>query len=143
MITLLDVNVLLALTDSRHEHHVRAKALIRQVRPAGWATCPITQNGFLRIFGHPGYPDGPGSPEKARRFLASLLADPAHRFLPDDISLSDSRYFPRLPAAGNLTDIYLLALAIKHGGRFATFDQGIDASLIPGGPSACVVIAAK
>ncbi len=142
MITLLDVNVLLALADARHLHHLPAKSLIRQVRPTGWATCPITQNGFLRIFGRPGQPEGPGSPEEARRFLASLLADPAHQFWPDDLSMADARFFPRLPAAKHLTDLYLLALAVKHAGRFATFDQGLDAALVPGGPAAYHVIPA-
>ena len=140
MITLFDVNVLIALADSRHRHHLAAKEAIREVRPTGWASCPLTQNGFLRIFGRSGSPDGPGSPEEARRFLAALLADPAHRFWPDDISLADVHLFPRLPASSQLTDLYLLALAVKHGGRFATFDAGLDAALVPGGRRAYQVL---
>ncbi len=63
-----------------------------------------------------------------------------HPFWPDDLSFSDSRVFPGLPASRYLTDIYLLALAVKHGGRIATFDAGMDASLIPGGPRASHLI---
>jgi hypothetical protein len=140
VITLFDVNVLIALADSRHRHHRQAKEAIRQARPDGWATCPLTQNGFLRIFGRQGRPDGPGSPEEARQFLASLLSDPAHRFWADDISLADVGLFPRLPASSQLTDLYLLALAVKHGGRLATFDAGLEAALVPGGARAYYVL---
>jgi len=65
---------------------------------------------------------------------------PGHEFWPDDASLSDTRFFPALPVSKHLTDLYLLGLAVKHGGRFATFDQSIDASLIPGGPAAFFLI---
>jgi len=65
----------------------------------GWATCPLTENGFLRVFGGKSYPGGPGCPQEARRALQSLLLLPGHQFWADDLSLSDARQFPNLPAS--------------------------------------------
>ena len=69
-----------------------------------------------------------------------MKAAPGHQFWPDELSLSDPRFFPKLPASQHLTDLYLLALAVKHGARFATFDSGIAASLVPGGPATIFLI---
>ncbi|MDL5048657.1 hypothetical protein QQ054_21830 [Oscillatoria amoena NRMC-F 0135] len=107
---------------------------------SGWATCPLVENGFLRIFGHRRYPGGPGSPEAARPILTGLLASPGHQFWPDELSLVHLRIFPALPEPEGLTDTYLLALAVKNKGRFATFDSRIDASLVPGGSAAYHII---
>ena len=108
--------------------------------PRGWATCPLTENAFLRILSQRSYPRTLGSPTEARRVLRRLLASPGHQFWPDDLSLADTRHFPALPESKALTDLYLLALAVKHGGRLATLDAGIDASIIPGGPAALLVL---
>lgn len=141
MIHLLDVNVLIALCDPAHPHAAPARRFFGAgLARGGWATCPLVENGFLRIFGSRKYPGGPGSPQAARTLFLGLLASPGHQFWPDEISLLTLPSFPRLPASDDLTDLYLLALAIKHGGRFATFDQGLDASLVPGGPAAYFVI---
>lgn len=141
MIHLLDANVLIALGDSNHPHRAAALRFFQgSATVDGWATCPLTENAFRRVLGGANYPSGPGSPRKARPLLHSLLAAPGHRFWPDDVTLADSRHFPSLPASKHLTNIYLLALAVKRGGRLATFDVGIDASLVPGGPAAYHVI---
>lgn len=141
MIQLLDANVLIALGDANHPHRVAALRFFESVAILdGWATCPLTENAFIRILGARTYAGGPGSTEAARRILSSALAAPGHQFWPDDISLSDTRLFPSLPASKHLTDLYLLGLAVKHGGRFATFDEHIDASLVPGGPQALYLI---
>lgn len=140
MIVLLDVNVLIALVDTTHLHHAAAKRFFLPLQSHGWATCPIIENGFLRILGRPNASHGPNSPTDARILFQGLLASPGHQFWPDELSLSDSRFFPVLPASKHLTDIYLLALAVKHGGLFATFDTGIDPSLVPGGPQAYYLI---
>ena len=139
MIALLDINVLIALVDTNHVHHAPAKRFFISAQPHGWATCPITENGFLRILGRPTGVHGPDSPTAARTLLLSLLASPGHQLWPDDASLTDTRFFPTLPSSKHLTDLYLLGLAVKRGGRFATFDQSIDASLIPGGTAACFI----
>jgi uncharacterized protein len=137
MIHLLDINVLIALCDPAHPHATAALGFFDEALfHNGWATCPLVENGFLRIFGASKYPGGPGSPEEARPFLLRLLASAGHQFWLDDLTLTDAQTFPGLPASNDLTDLYLLGLAVKHGGRFATFDHGLDASLIPGGPAA-------
>lgn len=140
MITLLDINVLIALVHTEHPHHSPATRFFPRAQPLGWATCPITENGFLRILGRPGGRLTSNAPFLARTLLHGLTAQSGHHFWPDDISLSDTGLFPSLPASKHLTDIYLLALAVKRGGRFATFDENIDGSLIPGGPQALYLI---
>jgi hypothetical protein len=141
MIHLLDVNVLIALADTYHVHGELALRFFENTAVRdGWATCPLTENGFLRIFGNPKYPNGPGSPEEARRVLKSLLAAPGYRFWSDDISLADGRMTPTLPSTSQLTDCYLLALAAAKGGRFATFDRHINVDTVEGGPSALLIL---
>ena len=139
---LLDVNVIVALCDTAHEFHDDASAWFGGVRSGGWATCPITENGLVRIFGHPAYPDGPGSPAKARTLLRALIRTPGHAFWADDVSIADSVVFPSLHNANSssLTDLYLLGLAIHRGARFATFDRHIDTSVLPGGPAALAFV---
>lgn len=133
---LLDINVLIAMADLDHVHHRQTESFFLRTCRDGWATCPLVENGFLRIFGHPKYPQGPGSCEGARRVLARLLARPGHQFWPDEISLADAAKYPSLPATRDLTDYYLLALAIHRGTRLATLDQRIDPTLLPNGPGA-------
>ena len=141
MIHLLDVNVLIALCDPAHPHAAAARGFFgASLARHGWATCPLVENGFLRIFGSRKYPGGAGSPQSARFLLAGLLATPGHQFWQDDLTLLATGVFPNLPSSDDLTDIYLLGLAVKHGGRFATFDARIDASIVPGGPAAYHII---
>lgn len=141
MITLLDANVLIALGDAGHAHEAAALQFFQcEAVPGGWATCPMTENAFLRILSHPNYPRTLGSPTEARRVLSRLLGSPGHQFWPDNVSLMDTRLCPSLTGSQPLTDQFLLALAVKHGGRFATFDTRINASLVPGGHEALYVI---
>jgi len=137
---LLDVNVLIALLDPAHPHHAPALSFFKEIALSGWATCPLTENGLLRILGNPLYPGGPGTPEDARVLLRSLTAMPGHQFWPDEPSLTDLKNFPRLPSSKGLTDLYLLALAVSRQARFATFDRRIDPSLLPEGPAAFQLI---
>ena len=134
---LLDINVLIALADPDHVHHEKAETFFLQHHEAGWATCPITENGFVRIISHPKYPKGAGSPELARDILRQLCAHEGHRFWPDDVSL---RSFSNLPASKHLTDHYLLCLALHRQGRLVTLDQHINASLVAGGDTAYLVL---
>ncbi|HNQ87679.1 MAG TPA: PIN domain-containing protein [Verrucomicrobiota bacterium] len=140
---LLDINVLVARQDVDHEHHERVARWWHQRTADGWATCPLTENGFVRILGHPSYPGWPGTPERAAAALSRLIAAiPGHQFLPDEISLLDLSVVPSLEGVGPraLTDLYLLALAVHHGAVFATLDARIQPGLVPGGPAAFVVI---
>ncbi len=143
MIHLLDVNVIIALCDPAHPHHSSARGhFVTGLTRDGWATCPLVENGFLRIFGARSYPGGPGSPEVARTVLDRLQHAGGHQSWPDEVSLMDSHRFPFLPSSKHLTDLYLLGLAVKRGGCLATFDAGIDASLVPGGTAAYRLIPA-
>ena len=137
---LLDVNVLLALGDPFHVHHESVLEWFFRHHREGWATSPLTENGFLRILGHPQYHQGPGSPTAARRLLEKLIAHPGHQFWADSISLCDSKQYPVLPSSKHLTDYFLLALAIKHHAKLATLDQRVDPALLPRGPAAYYVV---
>ncbi len=132
---LLDVNLLIALFDPDHIHHELAHDWFADNRLRGWATCPLTENGFLRVLSNPAY----GSPltvvsglvERLRTFCAA----PEHQFWPDDISLRDRKLFTQsaLVTRRQLTDVYLLGLAKGHAGTLATFDRTIPLRAIVGG----------
>jgi len=139
---LLDVNVLIALIDSTHVQHDTAHDWFgRQGRDA-WATCPLTQNGVLRIVGHPRYPNSPGSPVAVVQLMARLCAAPGHVFWPDDVSLLDSKRVDakRLLSSGQVTDSYLLALACAHDGQLATLDRRLVADAVHGGSKRLLLI---
>lgn len=143
MTVLLDINVLIARVDPAHEHHSLARGWLAALDPAAAiATCPLTENGFLRIYGHPAYPGGPGSPESAAPVLRAIRSLPQHVFLPDDLSVADPARIHSLAGVGSqqLTDLYLLALAAKHSALFATFDRKIDPIRVAGGPEALRII---
>ena len=139
---LLDVNLLVALCDADHDHHLPATQWFRAHRAEGWATCPLTENGLLRVMGHTAYPGGPGSPEGVRPLLQRLRSIPGHLFWEDSISVADMQKLPSLQGvtAKQLTDIYLLALAVHHGGGLATFDSRIDPSRVPGGSQSLALV---
>jgi toxin-antitoxin system PIN domain toxin len=134
---LLDINVLIALADPDHDHHGKAESFFVANHRLGWATCPLTENGFVRIISHPNYPRGSKTTEEARDILRQLCAHAGHRFWPDDISL---RAAGNLPASKHLTDHYLLGLAMHRQGKLVTLDRHIQADRIPGGAAAYVVI---
>ena len=139
---LLDVNVLIALVDSAHVQHEVAQDWFGRVGQASWATCPMTENGLLRIVGHPRYPNSPGTPAAVAPILLGLRALPGHAFWPDSLSLMDGDRVDsgRLLAHGQVTDSYLLALAIAHQGRLATFDRRLVVDAVRGGRQALLVI---
>ena len=123
---LLDVNVLIALIDPAHEFHDSAHAWFQKSRQHGWATCPITENGCLRILSKPGYPFPGLTVERVRDILSELAGTEGHRFWPDSASMLDAKRFD-LAGVGpkNITDLYLLRLASASGGRLITFDRNI------------------
>lgn len=140
MVFLLDVSVLIALTDSLHEHHRRATAWFEDDPHRPWATCPLTENGFVRILGHKNYPNFQGETNAAREVLVNFCLLPGHQFWPDFVSLRDRSILPDLPASRHLTDCYLLALAVERRGRFVTLDHAVDASKVPGGAKALFAV---
>ncbi len=121
---LLDVNVLIALCDESHEFRSAAKRWFIKHRTNGWATCPLTENGMVRVMGNPGYGSGKTTPDVAREILQVLTEDPSHVFIPDDISICGASHFPDLKNVTSkvVTDLYLIKLARHHTMRLATFD---------------------
>ena len=135
MTYLLDVNVLIALIDPAHIQHDAAHDWFAAQGKKAWATCPLTQNGVVRIVGHVRYPNSPGTPAAVAQLMASLCALPGHVFWPDDISLFDNKKVnpTRLLSSAQVTDSYLLALACVHGGKLATFDRRLITDAVHGG----------
>ena len=123
---LLDVNVLIALLDSDHTLHGLAMNWFARHAREGWASCPITQNGCIRIMSNPSYPNALPVQAVMKR-LADACKEDVHEFWSDEISLlnPDIVDSTRIHGPRQLTDIYLLALAVQNEARFVTFDTGI------------------
>jgi uncharacterized protein len=139
---LLDINVLLALLDSDHVDHERARLWLEQEIGAGWASCAITENGFIRIISQPRYPSPVPVPQAIGR-LASAAHNESHEYWPCSVSLLDAQVIQRDRLLGprQVTDAYLLALAVEHGGRFVTFDQSIPLNAVRGaGPEHLAIL---
>lgn len=126
-VALLDVNVLIALLWPAHEHHEAAHRWFRSRRGARWATCPLTELAFVRIVTNPAFSEDALAPRDAVTLLAVNLARPAHEFWPADLSLSDAFEGDLAGIRGHrqVTDLYLLSLAIRHEGVLASFDGGM------------------
>ena len=133
MRALLDVNVLIALLDAAHLHHRAATDWLAANARAGWASCPLTQNGCLRILSLPAYPNRQPAAVVAQR-LGQAVADASHAFWPDSFSLLEEGRlrWDRVLGSRQVTDAYLLALAAANGGRLVTFDRGISVDAVPG-----------
>ena len=142
MLHLLDTNVIIARMDPGHQFHSRVSAWMRATRQLRIATTAITELGFLRIYGHPKYIGGPGSPAGAALDLSLLRSFPGHAFLADSPSIIGDNLVTDLTPVSprQLTDLYLLALAVRHKTRFVTLDEKIPAHLVKGGSAFCVVI---
>jgi len=128
---LLDVNVLIALLDSDHASHESAMSWFSKHARQGWSSCPITQNGCIRIMSNPGYPN-PLPVQAVIEHLAEACRQDIHEFWPDEVSLLGSSVVDstRIHGPRQLTDIYLLALAAQRKGRLVTFDGGIPLAAV-------------
>jgi len=129
-VRLLDVNVLISLLDSAHVHHTAATQWFHAAAAVeGWSTCPVTENGFIRVVSHQSYPNLRLTPAMAAQSLARFKNGfiDIHRFWADDISLTDPMIFDLAVLTGSrqTTDAYLAGLAFRKGGRLATLDGGI------------------
>jgi toxin-antitoxin system PIN domain toxin len=133
MRSLFDVNVLVALLDSAHVHHQPARNWLETNISEGWASCPITQNGCIRILSSPTYP-GHEPPGQIAARLSSAINTQWHEFWPDSASLLDSQWvnWSHVLGTRQVTDVYLLALARHHGGRLVTLDRSVPLAAVPG-----------
>jgi len=134
--------VLLALIDPVHLNHEPASQWFADASGRGWATCPLTENGVLRIVGHPKYPNSAGSPAAVAPIVARLRALPGHVFWQDDFSLIDADIVDvvRIVTPAQVTDTYLLALAVANKGQLATFDRRLSPMAVRRGRAALHVI---
>jgi toxin-antitoxin system PIN domain toxin len=133
MRALLDISVLLPLFDIAHAQHRAAMKWCSDNAEAGWASCPLTQNGFARIACQPAYPR-PARIVDAFSVLRNQLAQPNHEFWPEDISITDQQLFDQgyILGPNQIMDVYLLGLAVKNGGRLVTFDRGLPLRAVRG-----------
>ena len=124
---LLDVNLLIALLWPAHEHHQAAHRWFDAWGSTQWATCPLTELGFVRIVANPAFSRDALEPEGALVLLQQNLEHPGHAFWADYLSVRDAVGAPqaRLRGARQVTDAYLLGLAHEHGGVLATLDTGL------------------
>lgn len=131
-VALLDVNVLVALFDPNHVHHEAAHGWFAAHRGAGWATCPLTENGVIRVLSNPAYAGTPETPASIVRRLGAFCSSGKHVFWGDEASFRDSRLFASTAPATHrqVTDVYLLGLAKKKGGCLATFDNTIPLAAV-------------
>ena len=138
---LLDVNVLIALGWKGHPDHARAQSWFAENNSAGWATCPFTQAAFVRIVSNPAFSSDAVSPLEALSLLTTNLNHSTHQFWADNVSLRDAvRHFEeRLVGHQQITDAYLLGLAIHKKGRLATLDRSVIELFGRGDPRAHAV----
>jgi toxin-antitoxin system PIN domain toxin len=138
---LLDVNILVALAWPNHVHHSAAHAWFDEVGRAGFATCPVTQSGFVRVSSNSRAIPDARSPREAREILRRITALPGHTFWTDDVEIASSEHiaWERLGSHVQVTDAHLLALARQRGGRLATFDRAL-ADLAPEGSAERVLV---
>jgi uncharacterized protein len=121
---LLDVNALVALVWDSHVHHVAVRRWFAENAPAGWATCPLTESGFVRVSSNPRVLPVAVTIADARAALSSLRSASGHTFLVDDVSLADPDV-PAIHGYRQVTDVHLLTLARRHGRRLVTFDAAM------------------
>ena len=139
-IALLDVNVLVALFDPAHNNHEDAHRWFGRNRKHGWATCPITTNGCIRVLSNPAYPTVEATPAEVAGRLRSLCSTADHHFWADSVSLMDEALFRPSMIGGHqtigghqkITDAYLLGLAVRNHGLLATFDRSIPMKAVHG-----------
>jgi len=131
MRALLDVNVLIALLDSDHTSHGVAMMWFAKHAREGWASSPITQNGCVRIMSNPSYPNALPIQAVMKR-LADACEEDVHEFWSDEVSLLNPNVVDstRIHGPRQLTDIYLLALAVEQEGRLVTFDTGVPLAVV-------------
>jgi toxin-antitoxin system PIN domain toxin len=141
MRALLDVSCLLSLMDEDHVQNIRARAWWSRDADHGWASCALTQNGYVRISSQRTY----SNPQTLAIAIARLrlqVEKSDHQFWPEDISIADPKTFDHAYILGpsQITDVYLLGLAVKNGGRLVTFDRGLPIRAVRGAEAKHLVV---
>jgi uncharacterized protein len=141
MRALLDVNVLIALLDEAHVHHALAGRWLAEHIEFGWASCPLTQLGCVRVMAQPAYPNTQPAAVVAQR-LAAATRERHHEFWPAtlDALAADVFTWDAVLTSRHATDMYLLALAVRHGGRFVTFDRHVPTRAVDGAAARHLVV---
>ncbi len=131
-VALLDINVLIALFDPEHIHHESAHAWFAAERHNGWATCPLTENGCVRIISSGAYQSKLSTAEAIAN-LGFFTSQNDHVFWPDALAIT-SKIFIRehIERSNQITDVYLLGLAVTNRGRLVTFDRSVAAPAVSG-----------
>lgn len=144
MTVLLDVNVLVALAWPNHVHHEAAHRWFAAESERSWATCPLTQSGFVRVSSNPATTPEARTPAEAIELLERIVSRPGHVFWKDDVALATDRSIPRQRLLGHrqVTDAHLVRLAIRRRGRLATFDRGVLEVVPDGAPARTVELLA-
>ena len=139
MAVLLDVNVLVALAWPNHMHHLAAHEWFAARSPKQWATCSLTQTGFVRVSSNPATTAEARTPAEAIELLELIVSLPGHVFWKDEVAMTDLS-IPRDSLLGHrqVTDAHLVQLAVCHGGRLATFDRGLRELVPEGAPAGFV-----
>ena len=137
---LLDINLLLALVDPMHIHHDVSHKWFADYGQHSWATCPLTENGFVRIASRPNYPNRPGDVPAVCAILRQLCKAPGHQFWAEDISILDILEPNAIITHAQITDVYLAGLAIHKKGKLATLDQHIPVAAVQGGMEAVEIV---
>lgn len=125
-----------------HIHHELAHEWFGKTGRKAWATCPLTQNGFVRIASHPKYPNRPGDVRAVCSILVQICESPGHHFWAEDLSLLDVLNPDAVISHAQITDVYLLGLAVHKQGNLATLDQHIPVDAVRGGRRALELIKA-
>ncbi len=137
MAALLDVNALIALVDSDHLGHRAMQKWFKRYHRSGWATCPLTENGMVRVLSQAAYPSGQRTPAEVIQVLNALKTAfrSSYQFWPDDVSIADESVFESALIAGTrqVTDVYLLGLAARHDGAMISFDRSLSWQAVRGG----------
>ena len=137
MVALLDVNAIIALVDSDHMGHQSIQKWFSVNHPAGWATCPLTENGMVRVLSQAAYPSGQRSPTEVVQVLNALKTafKSSYQFWADDLSIADNSVFnsPLIAGTRQVTDVYLLGLAARHNGILVSFDRSLGWQAVLGG----------
>ncbi len=120
--------MLIALCWPTHGSHKGVERWFGGRGARGWATCPFTQSAFVRIVSNPAFSRDALAPANAVELLQENLEHPGHRFWPADIPVTEAMrgMLPRLTGHQQITDAYLVALAIRNKGKLATLDRGIQ-----------------